>query len=95
MSDLSFNEEIEENISDNENICSAIPQLFQFQSEQKKKRVIMRAMRKKERYSLLSCCRPEVFCKNVFLRNLAKFTEKDLRQSLFYNKAAGLGLQLY
>ena len=28
MSDLSFNEEIEENISDNENICSAIPQLF-------------------------------------------------------------------
>ena len=28
MSDLSFNEEIEENINENENFCSAIPQLY-------------------------------------------------------------------
>ena len=29
------------------------------------------------------------------LRNFAKFTEKHLRQSLFFNKVAGLSLQLY
>ena len=32
----------------------------------------------------------EVFCKNIFLRNFAKLTRKHLRQSLFFNKAAGL-----
>ena len=30
--------------------------------------------------------RPEVFCKNCVLRNFSKFTEKHLRQSLFFNK---------
>ena len=29
------------------------------------------------------------------LKNLAKFIGKHLRQSLFFNKVAGLGLQLY
>ena len=33
---------------------------------------------------------PEVFCKKVVLRNLAKFTGKHLCQSLFLNKVAGL-----
>ena len=30
--------------------------------------------------------RPELFCKNAVLRNFPKFTEKDLRQSLFLIK---------
>ena len=33
---------------------------------------------------------PEVLCKKGVLRNSAKFTGKDLCQSLFFNKAAGL-----
>ena len=33
---------------------------------------------------------PEVFCKKGVLRNFAKFTEKHLYQSLFFNKTAGL-----
>ena len=37
----------------------------------------------------------EVFCKNVVLRNFAEVTEKHHCLSLFFNKAAGLGLQLY
>ena len=32
---------------------------------------------------------PEVFCKKGVLRNVAKLTGKHLRQSLFFNKAAG------
>ena len=34
--------------------------------------------------------RPEVFCKKRFLRNFTKFTGKHLRQSLYFNKVAGL-----
>ena len=34
--------------------------------------------------------RPELFCKKGVLRNFAKFTEKHLCQSLFFNKVAGL-----
>ena len=34
--------------------------------------------------------RPEVFCKKDILRNFTKFTGKRLRQSLFFNKVAGL-----
>ena len=34
--------------------------------------------------------RPEVFCKEDFLRNFVKFTGKHLCQSLFFNKVAGL-----
>ena len=34
--------------------------------------------------------RPEVFCKNGDLRNFAKFTEKHMCQSLFFNKVAAL-----
>ena len=33
--------------------------------------------------------------KKVFLKSLTKFTRKHLGQSLFFNKVAGLGLQLY
>ena len=36
--------------------------------------------------------RSEVFCKKVVLRNFAKFTGKQLRQSLFFNKVVGLSL---
>ena len=49
MSDLHFNEESdysEENTYDNEDFCSTILQPFQVESKQKK-RVVMRAMRKK------------------------------------------------
>ena len=35
---------------------------------------------------------PEVFCKKGGLRNFAKFTGKNLCQSLFFNKVAGLRL---
>ena len=35
--------------------------------------------------------RPEVFYKKGVLKNVAIFTEKHLRQSLFFNKVAGLG----
>ena len=31
-----------------------------------------------------------MFCKKAVVRNFAKFTEKHLRQSLFFNKVAGL-----
>ena len=34
--------------------------------------------------------RQDVFCKKGVLRNFAKFTEKHLCQSLFFNKVAGL-----
>ena len=34
--------------------------------------------------------RPEVFCKKGVLRNFAKFSGKHLRQSLFFDKVAGL-----
>ena len=34
--------------------------------------------------------RPEVFCNEGVLRNFAKFTGKDLCQSLFFNKVAAL-----
>ena len=34
--------------------------------------------------------RPEVFCRKGVLRNFAKFTGKHLRQSLLFNKVAGL-----
>ena len=33
--------------------------------------------------------RPEVFCKKGVLKNFAKFTGKDLCQSVFFNKVAG------
>ena len=33
---------------------------------------------------------PEVFCKKGVLSNFAKFTGKNLCQSLFFNKVAGL-----
>ena len=44
---------------------------------------------------LLFCSHPEVFCRRGVLRNFTKFTGKHLCQSLFFNKIAGLGLQLY
>ena len=33
---------------------------------------------------------PEVFCKKGILRNCTRFTGKDLCQSIFFNKVAGL-----
>ena len=39
--------------------------------------------------------RQEVFFKKGVFRNFAKFTGKHLCQSLFFNKVAGLSLQLY
>ena len=50
MSDLYFNEESDysqENTSKDEDFRSTILQPFQFEPEQKKKHVVMRAMRKK------------------------------------------------
>ena len=41
-------------------------------------------------YSELRSSRLEVFCRKGVLRNFAKFTGKHLRQSLFFNKVAGL-----
>ena len=40
--------------------------------------------------TIIRSSRPEVFCKKFVLRNLAKFTGKHLRQSLFFDKVAGL-----
>ena len=37
----------------------------------------------------------EVLCEKGVLNNVAKFTGKYLYRSLFFNKVAGLGLQLY
>ena len=39
--------------------------------------------------------RSEGFCKKGVLRIFAKFTGKHLYQSVFFNKIAGLSLQLY
>ena len=38
---------------------------------------------------------PEVFYKKGVLKNFSQFTGKHLFQSLFFNKVADLGLQLY
>ena len=40
--------------------------------------------------SSLRSSRPEVFCKKGVLRKFAKFLGKHQRQSLFFNKVAGL-----
>ena len=40
-------------------------------------------------------CRPEVFCKDNIFRDLKKFTEKDLCQSLFFKKVPGLLAQVF
>ena len=39
--------------------------------------------------------RPEVFSKNITLKNFAKFTGMHLCQGLFFNKFAGLGSGVY
>ena len=39
--------------------------------------------------SLFRSSRPNGFCKKGVLRNFAKFTEKSLSQSLFFNKVVG------
>ena len=46
-----------------------------------------------DRTEMSRSSRPEVFCKKGVLRNFAKFTEKHLCQSLFFNKVARLFLQ--
>ena len=56
----------------------------------------LRNTRKSARNNLNnSSTRPEVLCKKGVLRNFAKLTGKHLCQSLFFNKVAGLCLQLY
>ena len=40
--------------------------------------------------SIFRSSRAEVFCKKGVVRNSAKLTGKQLRQSLFFNKVAGL-----
>ena len=37
---------------------------------------------------LTSECQKELFCEKGALKNFAKFTEKHLRQSLFFDKVA-------
>ena len=44
---------------------------------------------------IASSSRPEVFSRKGVLENFAKLTAKHLYQSLFFNKVAGLSLQLY
>ena len=44
--------------------------------------------------SLFRSSLPEVFCKKYVLKNFTKFTGIHLRQSLFFNKVAGLRLLL-
>ena len=39
-------------------------------------------------FSIHISSRPEVFCKKGVFRNFAKFTGKELRQSLFFNNVA-------
>ena len=41
-------------------------------------------------HKLFASSRPDVFCKKGVLRNFTKFTGKQLCQSLFFNKVAGL-----
>ena len=45
----------------------------------------------KEYIKFVRSSRQEVFCKKGVLRNVTKFTGKQLFQSLFFNKVAGLG----
>ena len=45
--------------------------------------------------SLFRSSRPEVFCEKGILRIFTKFTGKRMCQSLFFNKVAGISLQLY
>ena len=44
----------------------------------------------KRKLDYIRSSRPEAFCKIGVLRNFAKFTGKQLCQSLFFNKVAGL-----
>ena len=41
-------------------------------------------------FTICRSSRPEVFCRKGALRNFAKFTEKQLRQGLLFNKVADL-----
>ena len=43
-------------------------------------------------WKVIRSSRPEVFCKKGALRNIAKFTGKQLCQSLFFNKVEGHSL---
>ena len=42
------------------------------------------------KHTLYRSSRPKVFCKKGVLRNLAKFTGKQLYQSFFFDKVGGL-----
>ena len=42
------------------------------------------------KWEVVRSCRLEVFCGKGVLRSFTKFTGKDLRQRLFFNKVAGL-----
>ena len=56
---------------------------------------MIRVSHREQLSTTIRSSRPEVFCKKGVLRNFAKFTEKHLCQSLFFNKVADLRLQLY
>ena len=45
--------------------------------------------------NIVRSSRPEVLCKKGVVRNSAKFTGKDLCQSLYFNKTAGLRRDCY
>ena len=48
-----------------------------------------------ESASRIRSSRPEVFCKNGAFKNFTEFTGKNLPQSLFFNKFAGLGTGVF
>ena len=53
---------------------------------------MIKQRRKNECHNAIQKQPPEVFNKIGVLKNFAKFTEKHLRQSLFFNKVSGLRL---
>ena len=48
-----------------------------------------------ESASRIRSSRPEIFRKNGAFKNFAEFTGKNLPQSLFFNKFAGLGTGVF
>ena len=68
------------------NICSKIVVVYEYLKFPYKKF----NCQNQKRCPFFRSSRPEVFCKNGVLKNFAKFTEKQLCQSIFFNKVAGL-----
>ena len=68
------------------NICSKIVVVYEYLKFPYKKF----NCQNQKRCPFFRSSRSEVFCKNGVLKNFAKFTEKQLCQSVFFNKVAGL-----